>query len=66
MSQVDGFLIAACLQRFIRFLVWRPYYEKRALNGFFRLAKAIPVGGGTSARPGIRSRWRARRWPRAS
>ena len=47
MSQVDGFLIAACLQRFIRFLVWRPYYEKRALNGFFRLAKAIPVGGGT-------------------
>jgi acyl-[acyl-carrier-protein]-phospholipid O-acyltransferase/long-chain-fatty-acid--[acyl-carrier-protein] ligase len=47
MSHVDGFLIAACLQRFIRFLVWRPYYEKRALNGFFRLAKAIPVGGGT-------------------
>jgi acyl-[acyl-carrier-protein]-phospholipid O-acyltransferase/long-chain-fatty-acid--[acyl-carrier-protein] ligase len=47
MSHVDGFLIAACLQRFIRFLVWRPYYEMRALNGFFRLAKAIPVGGGT-------------------
>jgi acyl-[acyl-carrier-protein]-phospholipid O-acyltransferase/long-chain-fatty-acid--[acyl-carrier-protein] ligase len=47
MSHVDAFLIAACIERFIRFLVWRPYYEIRALKGFFRLAKAIPVGGGT-------------------
>lgn len=46
MSHVDGFLISACVQRFIRFLVWRPYYEMPALNWFFRLAKAIPVGTG--------------------
>ncbi len=46
MSHVDGFLIAACVQRFIRFMVWKPYYQMGALNWFFRLAKAIPVGAG--------------------
>ena len=46
MSHVDGFLIGACVQRFIRFMVWKPYYEMPALNWFFRLAKAIPVGTG--------------------
>lgn len=46
MSHVDGFLIGACVQRFIRFMVWKPYYEMPALNWFFRLAKAIPVGSG--------------------
>ena len=44
MSHVDGFLIGACVQRFIRFMVWKPYYQIPALNWFFRLAKAIPVG----------------------
>jgi acyl-[acyl-carrier-protein]-phospholipid O-acyltransferase/long-chain-fatty-acid--[acyl-carrier-protein] ligase len=43
-SHVDGFLIGACVQRFIRFMVYRPYYEIKALNWFFRLTKAIPVG----------------------
>ena len=46
MSHVDGFLIGACVQRFIRFMVWKPYYEMPALNWFFKLAKAIPVGTG--------------------
>jgi acyl-[acyl-carrier-protein]-phospholipid O-acyltransferase / long-chain-fatty-acid--[acyl-carrier-protein] ligase len=44
MSHVDGFLISSCLQRFIRFMVWRPYYEMKSLNWFLRLARAIPVG----------------------
>ena len=44
MSHVDGFLIGACVQRFIRFMVWKPYYEVKALNWFFRLTNAIPVG----------------------
>jgi acyl-[acyl-carrier-protein]-phospholipid O-acyltransferase/long-chain-fatty-acid--[acyl-carrier-protein] ligase len=44
MTHVDGFLITSCVQRFIRFMVWKPYYEAKALNWFFRLAKAIPVG----------------------
>jgi acyl-[acyl-carrier-protein]-phospholipid O-acyltransferase/long-chain-fatty-acid--[acyl-carrier-protein] ligase len=44
MSHIDGFLINACIQRFIRFMVWKPYYELPVLNWFFKLAKAIPVG----------------------
>lgn len=43
-THVDGFLISACVQRFIRFMVWKPYYEAKALNWFFRLGNAIPVG----------------------
>src|SRR5262249_24594207 len=46
MSHVDGFLIGACVQRFIRFMVWKPYYELKPLNWFFRLTNAIPVGAG--------------------
>jgi len=46
MSHVDGFLIGACVQRFIRFMVWKPYYEMKSLNWFLRLAKSIPVGSG--------------------
>ena len=46
MSHADGLLIAACVERFVRFMVWKPYYEMGALNWFFRLAKAIPVGIG--------------------
>src|SRR5579863_9242411 len=46
MSHIDGFLINACIQRFIRFMVWKPYYELKVLNWFFKLAKAIPVGTG--------------------
>ncbi len=44
MSHIDGFLIDACIQRFIRFMVWKPFYEMKALHWFFQLAKAIPVG----------------------
>src|SRR5262249_22471923 len=44
MSHIDGFLIGACVQRFIRFMVWKPYYELPSVNWFLRLSKAIPVG----------------------
>ncbi|MGH9664156.1 MAG: MFS transporter, partial [Bryobacteraceae bacterium] len=43
-SHADGFLVTACVERFIRYMVWKPYYEAGVLNPFFRLAKAIPVG----------------------
>ena len=45
-AHVDGLLIGACVQRFIRFLVWRPYYEMRGIHPVLRLMKAIPVGAG--------------------
>lgn len=41
---VDAFLIGACVQRFIRFLVWKPYYEQRAFHWLLRRMYAIPVG----------------------
>lgn len=46
MSYVDGFLIGACVQRFIRFMVWRPFFEMKSIGWFLRKTKAIPVGGG--------------------
>ncbi len=46
MSFVDGLVIGACVQRFIRFLVYRPYYEMKAIHWLLRLMRAIPVAGG--------------------
>ncbi len=45
MSYVDALLVSACVQRFIRFLMYRPYYEIKWLNWLFRLMKAIPASG---------------------
>jgi len=45
-SLADGLLVGACLQRFVRFLVFRPYYEARGLRWLFRLMKAIPIEAG--------------------
>jgi acyl-[acyl-carrier-protein]-phospholipid O-acyltransferase/long-chain-fatty-acid--[acyl-carrier-protein] ligase len=49
LSQVDGLLVGACVQRFIRFLVYRPYYEYWAFRPLMKLMKAIPVAGGREA-----------------
>jgi len=46
MSHVDGFLIGSCVQRFIRFLVYRPYYEHGAFNRLLRMMHAIPISAG--------------------
>ncbi|HEY2017334.1 MAG TPA: AMP-binding protein, partial [Bryobacteraceae bacterium] len=43
-SHVDGFLIGACIQRFVRFMIWKPYYEIKGVNWLLRLGKSIPVG----------------------
>ncbi|MGH7767876.1 MAG: MFS transporter, partial [Candidatus Binatia bacterium] len=43
MSHADALLVGASVQRFIRFMMYRPYYEIRWLNWLFRLMKAIPV-----------------------
>ena len=42
-SFVDAFLIGACLQEFIRFMLHRDFYDIPRLNGFFRLMKSIPI-----------------------
>jgi len=45
-SHIDGILISACVQRRIRFLIWKPYYELKSLNWFLRRDGAIPIASG--------------------
>jgi acyl-[acyl-carrier-protein]-phospholipid O-acyltransferase/long-chain-fatty-acid--[acyl-carrier-protein] ligase len=47
MSMVDGFLVGASVQRFIRFMIYRPYYEMKAFHWLFRRMNAIPVAAGS-------------------
>ena len=49
LSHVDGLLVGSCVQRFIRFLVYRPYYEHWAFHPLLKLMKAIPISAGREA-----------------
>ena len=49
LSHVDGFLVGASVQRFIRFLVYRPYYEQPLVRMFLSRMHAIPIGPGRDA-----------------
>ena len=49
LSHVDGALVGACIQRFVRFLVYKPYYQHWAVNPLLRRLHAIPVGEGRQA-----------------
>jgi acyl-[acyl-carrier-protein]-phospholipid O-acyltransferase/long-chain-fatty-acid--[acyl-carrier-protein] ligase len=46
LSHVDGFLVGACVQRFIRFMVYRPYFEVTGVHWLLKRMHAIPVAGG--------------------
>jgi len=48
-SHVDGLLVGSCVQRFIRFLVYKPYYDLPLLRPLMRLMKAIPIASGRDA-----------------
>ena len=61
-SVVDAFLVTACIQRFIRFVMYRKFYEIKALNPFCRLMKAIPVAMEDNPKQLIRSIQVARRF----
>ena len=43
-SFVDGLLVAACLQRFVRFIMYRAYYEMPGLHWVLSRMHAIPIG----------------------
>ena len=58
LSHVDGALVGSCVQRLVRFLVYKPYYEHWALHRLLKSMKAIPIGGGRDALAGLE---RARR-----
>ena len=42
-SFLDWLFIGACVQRFVRYMIYRRYYEIRFLNAGLRLMKVIPV-----------------------
>jgi len=44
MSYVDGFLIGASVERFLRFMVWKPFFSVRWMRWLFKLMNAIPAG----------------------
>jgi acyl-[acyl-carrier-protein]-phospholipid O-acyltransferase / long-chain-fatty-acid--[acyl-carrier-protein] ligase len=47
-SWVDGLLVAGATDRMVRFLMFRPYYEWKWVNWFFRMMHAIPVAASDS------------------
>jgi acyl-[acyl-carrier-protein]-phospholipid O-acyltransferase/long-chain-fatty-acid--[acyl-carrier-protein] ligase len=49
LSHVDGLLVGACIQRFVRFLVYRPIAEHWALRRLMSLMKVIPIAAGREA-----------------
>ena len=59
-SMIDGALVGACVQRFVRFMVYGPYYRSRSFTGLLRLMHAIPVTAGQPARGRRGDRARAR------
>ncbi len=42
-SYVDALLLGCCTHRFVRFLMWKPYFEIKLLNPFLKLFRAIPI-----------------------
>jgi acyl-[acyl-carrier-protein]-phospholipid O-acyltransferase/long-chain-fatty-acid--[acyl-carrier-protein] ligase len=48
-SVVDGALVGACVQRFVRFMVYGPYFRMKGVNWLLRRLHAIPVSGGNRA-----------------
>ena len=45
-SFVDGILIAASVNRNVRFMIWKPFFKHRVFAWVFRQIQAIPVGSG--------------------
>ncbi|MFQ5587705.1 MAG: MFS transporter [Nitrospiria bacterium] len=45
-SYIDGLLVGACVQRFIRFVVYREFFEIRGVGRLLKIMRAIPAGGG--------------------
>ncbi|MDY0882531.1 acyl-[ACP]--phospholipid O-acyltransferase [Dongia soli] len=49
LSFIDGLIVGACVQRFIRFMVYAPFFDLPLFGWLFRLMKAIPTSGGRNA-----------------
>ncbi len=60
-SWVDAFLVAAASGRMVRFMMFRPFYEAKALNWFCRRMHVIPIAASDSPRKTVESLQHARR-----
>ncbi|MBI5886693.1 MAG: MFS transporter [Deltaproteobacteria bacterium] len=47
-SFVDGFLVGASIHRFVRYIIYRRFYDMRPVNWVMRHLNAIPVSDGNS------------------
>jgi len=56
LSFVDGLLVGSCVQRFVRFMVYAPFFGIPGLGAFLKKMRAIPTGGGKVAEPLKRAR----------
>jgi acyl-[acyl-carrier-protein]-phospholipid O-acyltransferase/long-chain-fatty-acid--[acyl-carrier-protein] ligase len=56
LSFIDGLLVGSCVQRFVRFMVYAPFFQIPGLGHFLRKMHAIPTGGGKVAEPIRRAR----------
>ncbi len=60
-SMIDGALVGACVQRFVRFLVWGPYFRAPGISFILKRLKRHSRDGGQQGRSGTRHRAGARR-----
>lgn len=47
-SFIDGLLVGASIHRFVRYIIYRRFYDMRPINWVMRLLNAIPVSDGNS------------------
>ena len=45
-SMIDGALVGACIQRFVRFIVYGPYFQKPLIHALLARMHAIPIAPG--------------------
>ncbi len=45
-SMIDGALVGACIQRFVRFIVYGPYFQKPLVHALLERMHAIPIAPG--------------------
>ena len=57
---IDGALVGACVQRFVRFLVYGPYFDALGVHALMKRMHAIPIDAGPQARASLDAIERAR------
>lgn len=61
LSLADGFLLGSSIPRMARFLIWKPYYERRPWHWLLKTLKAIPISETDPPKEVMRSLLEARK-----